>query len=51
MIGMRARAQEIGGELRLSTPPQGGLRIEVQVPLRERQEDQFEQEDTHIVGG
>jgi signal transduction histidine kinase len=51
MIGMRARAQEIGGELRLSTPPQGGLRIEVEVPLRERQEDQFEQEDTHIVGG
>lgn len=51
MIGMRARAQEIGGQFRLSTPPQGGLRIEVEVPLRKRQEELDEQEDTHTAGG
>lgn len=33
MIGMRARATEIGGELKLSTPVPSGLRIEVNVPL------------------
>lgn len=33
MVGMRARTNEIGGALRLSRPPGGGLRVEVDVPL------------------
>lgn len=33
MVGMRARANEIGGVLRLSRPPGGGLNVEVDVPL------------------
>lgn len=33
MIGMRARAAEIGGRLHISTPSPSGLRLEVEVPL------------------
>lgn len=33
MIGMRARARQSGGELKVSTPPGGGLTIDVIVPL------------------
>ena len=50
MIGMRARAQEIQGELRLSRPPRGGLRIEVEAPLPPPREEQVAKEDTHPVG-
>ena len=47
MIGMRARAEEIGGEFRLTTPPQTGLRIEVEVPLPGARETNVEQENTY----
>jgi signal transduction histidine kinase len=33
MVGMRARARQCGGELEISEPPGGGLRVEVRVPL------------------
>jgi signal transduction histidine kinase len=52
MIGMRARAQEVGGVLRLTAPPQTGLRIEVEVPLPSGEErDDVKQENAHSVGG
>jgi len=38
MIGMRARANEIGGHIRLASPPGGGLRFEVEVPLPRAEE-------------
>lgn len=38
LTGMRARTQEIQGELRMSSPSAGGLRIEVKVPLRIQKE-------------
>lgn len=34
MIGMRARAREIGAHLQFTVPPDGGLRIDVDVPPR-----------------
>lgn len=49
LTGMRARTHEIGGELRLSKPDGGGLRIEVDVPLRALKEDDAKQEDSHIA--
>lgn len=50
LTGMRARAQEIGGELRLATPPGGGFRIEVTAPWRPAKENDVEQEDPRPVG-
>jgi signal transduction histidine kinase len=50
MIGMRARANEAGGGLRLSAPPQGGLRIEVEVPFTRAKEQDDEQENAHSIG-
>ena len=50
MIGMRARAEEIQGELRFTAPPRGGLRIEVEVPLSAAKEKDAKQENPHPVG-
>ena len=33
MVGMRARAREIGGELTITNRPEGGIRIEVSAPV------------------
>jgi signal transduction histidine kinase len=33
MVGMRARAREIGGELTITNRPEGGIRIEVNAPV------------------
>jgi signal transduction histidine kinase len=50
MIGMRARANQAGGELRLATSNLGGVQIQIDVPYRERtQHDQAE--NPHFVGG
>lgn len=49
MTGMRARAAQAGGELKLSTPVGGGLRIDVSVPWVRQIEEHAEQEDPHPV--
>ncbi len=49
LTGMRARTHEIQGDLRLSRPQGGGLRVEVEVPLRSRKETNARQEDTHTA--
>lgn len=35
LVGMRTRARAMEGELNLSAPPGGGLRVEIRVPLSE----------------
>jgi hypothetical protein len=41
-VGMRARARQIGGELRVSTPTGGGLEIAVEVPRIARNDESSE---------
>jgi two-component system sensor histidine kinase UhpB len=50
LTGMRARAQEIRGVLEILTPKEGGLRIEVAVPLENWKGVDAEQEDARIAG-
>jgi signal transduction histidine kinase len=52
MVGMRARARQLGGELTVESPREGGLRIRVEVPLRlrARQGETHEQENPSFVG-
>jgi signal transduction histidine kinase len=33
MVGMRARARQVGGELRISSPDTGGVHLEVTIPM------------------
>lgn len=49
MVGMRARARQIGGELRVSTPQGGGLEIAVEVP-RVTRKDEFSEESSSPAG-
>jgi signal transduction histidine kinase len=49
MVGMRSRARQVGGELKVENRETGGLRIEVEAPLR-RAQDADEQEDPGIAG-
>ncbi|MEO8096553.1 MAG: sensor histidine kinase [Acidobacteriota bacterium] len=49
MTGMRARAAQMRGELTLSRPTGGGLRIGVTVPWVHPQEEYAEQENPHPV--
>jgi signal transduction histidine kinase len=49
MVGMRARARQLGGELIVENRKEGGLRIRAEVPLQEV-EPNAEQEDTSFVG-
>lgn len=51
LTGMRARAAQTGGNLTVSRPPQGGLRIDVVVPNTLQPEVHAEQEDPHPVSG
>jgi signal transduction histidine kinase len=46
MIGMRARARSAGGELRIESHKETGLRIEIWVPLHSEREVH----DPHLVG-
>jgi signal transduction histidine kinase len=50
MVGMRARARQVGGELQISTPPGGGLAIAVEVP-RVNRTDECNQESPSPAGG
>lgn len=49
MVGMRARARQIGGEFIVDNRKEGGLRLLVTAPLREATPD-AEQEDQNFVG-
>ncbi|MFN7921922.1 MAG: sensor histidine kinase [Bryobacteraceae bacterium] len=49
MVGMRARARQLEGELIVENRKEGGLRIQVDVPLRPV-EPHAEQEDPSFVG-
>lgn len=49
MVGMRARARQLGGELIVENRKEGGLRIHVEVPLKQVDPD-AEQEDSDFVG-
>lgn len=37
MVGMRARARQVGGELRITSPDSGGVHLEVTIPVHEGQ--------------
>jgi len=47
MIGMRARARSIGGDLSVRSKPGAGVEIEVRVPAGDAKN---EREDSHLVG-
>ncbi len=49
MVGMRARARQLGGDLKAENRKEGGLRIHVEVPLQ-RVDLNAEQEDSSFVG-
>jgi signal transduction histidine kinase len=49
MVGMRARARQLGGELTIENRKEGGLHIHVEVPVRQVELD-AEQEDSSFVG-
>jgi signal transduction histidine kinase len=49
MVGMRARARQIGGELIVTAVPAGGVKLDVKAPRREAQGDATE-EDARIAG-
>ena len=49
MVGMRARARQLGGELVVENLEKGGLRVRVEAPLRKAGLD-AEQEDPGFVG-
>jgi signal transduction histidine kinase len=49
MIGMQARAKQIGGELVVSKSPLGGVRLEASALARKALVD-AEQKDAHFVG-
>jgi len=49
MVGMRARARQLNGELIVENGPEGGLRIHVDAPLQ-KAGLHLEQEDPTFVG-
>jgi signal transduction histidine kinase len=49
MVGMRARAREVNGEIKVENRADGGLRIRVEAPVAGPQ-DGIEQEDPDPVG-
>jgi signal transduction histidine kinase len=49
MVGMRARARQLGGELIVENRKDGGLDIHIEVPLRQVEPDAV-QEDSSFVG-
>ena len=49
MVGMRARARQLDGELIVANRKEGGLRVRVEAPLRSA-ESNVQQEDTNFVG-
>ncbi len=49
VVGMRARARQVGGELTIENRKEGGLAIRARVPLRQVSEN-ADQENTNFVG-
>jgi signal transduction histidine kinase len=49
MVGMRARARQLRGELIVKNREEGGLLVRVEIPLREA-DPHVEQEDSSFVG-
>jgi hypothetical protein len=49
MVGMRARARQVNGELIVENRLEGGLRVRVDAPLQKGTPD-AEQEDPGFVG-
>jgi signal transduction histidine kinase len=49
MVGMRARARQLSGELRVDNKHEGGLRIQVEAPVA-RPQVGIQQEDTNFAG-
>ncbi len=49
MVGMRARARQIGGELTVGASAAGGVRLEVRAPRKEAETDDS-QENTRVAG-
>lgn len=49
MVGMRARARQVNGDLRVENRKEGGLRIQVEAPLQNA-EAEVEQENPSFVG-
>ena len=49
MVGMRARARQLSGELRVDNRAEGGLRIQVEAPVA-RPDDGNQQEDADFTG-
>jgi signal transduction histidine kinase len=50
MVGMRARARQLGGELLVENQKEGGLRLQVLVPRQRVHSDGYYQEDPGFVG-
>lgn len=50
MVGMRARARQLAGELIVENRKEGGLRIRAEAPLQRLEPGAEQQEDTSIVG-
>ena len=49
LVGMRARARQLGGELTIENRKAGGLAVRIEAPLRQVNED-ADQEDSSFVG-
>ncbi len=49
LVGMRARARQLGGELTIESRVGGGLAVRIEAPLRQVNEN-ADQEDTSFVG-
>ena len=50
MVGMRARARQLGGELIIENREGGGLAVRAEVPLRQADPDAEQPEDSSFVG-
>jgi signal transduction histidine kinase len=48
IVGMRARARQLGGELTIENRREGGLRIRVRVPLRQLEPDADEEDSSFV---
>ena len=50
MTGMRARARAVGGFFRVTSPPEGGLKLEVEIPLQEQIQREKNEPYSNIAG-
>ena len=40
VVGMRARAEQLGGYFKLANRPEGGVQVQVRVPARQPEEEE-----------